>query len=189
MCRENMFLILFITHLINSDSGAWFGDPASHTLEGRRIWIAGEDLKTWLDRVVGSKSPDSLTLALLSILFSREEIADDNVTHQGQEQQSCWTQKSGPFDKLTTLVVSSYLCLANPLVIFCTTHCTCSCPQCLISQVMSSMSSLNLILKAKKLGGSRFRQSRITNAEILKRLKRFNRKGFEESGISEGVFE
>ena len=98
MCRENMFLILFITHLINSDSGAWFGDPASHTLEGRRIWIAGEDLKTWLDRVVGSKSPDSLTLALLSILFSREEIADDNVTHQGQGQQSCWTQKSGPFN-------------------------------------------------------------------------------------------
>ena len=47
-------------------------DPASHAQEGRKIWIAGEDLKARLDRVLGSKNPDSLTLALLSILFTRE---------------------------------------------------------------------------------------------------------------------
>ena len=61
-------------------SGAWFGDPASHTQEGRKIWIAGDDLKTRLDRVVGSEYPDSLALALRSILFTREEIAGGNVS-------------------------------------------------------------------------------------------------------------
>ena len=50
-----------------ADSGAWFGDPASHAQEGRKIWIAGNNLKTRLDRVVGSKYPDSLALALCSI--------------------------------------------------------------------------------------------------------------------------
>ena len=63
-----------------ADSGAWFGDLASHAQEDRKVWIAGEHLKTRLDRVVGSKNPDSLILALLSILFTRKEIAGSNVT-------------------------------------------------------------------------------------------------------------
>ena len=49
---ENMFLFLLLLILFNSvsselaDSGAWFGDPASHVQEGKKIWVAGDDFKT-----------------------------------------------------------------------------------------------------------------------------------------------
>ena len=90
------------------DSGTWFGDPASHAQEGKKVWIAGEDLKTRLDRVVGSKNPDSLTLALLSILFTREEIAGGNVTPPRTRAAVLLDSKTirAIRCKLTTLVVS-----------------------------------------------------------------------------------
>ena len=77
-----MFLFFLLLILFNSvsselaDSGAWFGDPASHAQEGKKIWVAGDDLKTQLDRVVGTKNPDALTpllwLCLASCLQGRK---------------------------------------------------------------------------------------------------------------------
>ena len=154
-----------------ADSGAWFGDPASHAREGKKIWVAGDDLKTRLDRAVGTKNPDALALALLSILFTREEIAGGNVTPpRTRAAVMLNSKKIGAIQcKLITLVVSSYLYLGNTLAIFHTTHCTCPFPNAW-SQVMSTTSFLNLIQQLKKPDGARYRRRWTINAEIQKRL-------------------
>ena len=133
-----MFLFFLLLILFNSvsselaDSGAWFGDPASHAQEGKKIWVAGDDLKTQLDRVVGTKNPDALALALLSILFTREEIAGSNVTPpRTRAAVMLDPQKIRAIRcKLITLVVSSY---QNPLAIFQYHSLYMSFPQCLIT--------------------------------------------------------
>ena len=60
--------------------GCWLGDPNSHVNEGKRIWVVDGDEKKVAIAESISDTPAKLAVALLSALFSKQEIAAGNCT-------------------------------------------------------------------------------------------------------------
>ena len=62
------------------EEGVWLGDPSSNIQEGRKIWIPGNSPVNVLQAEAVSPSPEKLSLNLLRVLFSTNELATSNCT-------------------------------------------------------------------------------------------------------------